>query len=320
MSDLDNFVPQPTYDGSFTFFSEEFDEAFHSHYGARQESYLKFALPTKLTTAADNGVVRLLDICYGLGYNTAAALQVIWEANPNCYVEVIGLELNPAVPKAAINQHIFHDWDYEYQEILTQLAFKHQVQTDRLKAKLLIGDARESIQPVHQSGFQADAIFLDPFSPPKCPQLWTVEFIRQVALCLHQDGLLATYSCAATVRAALLAAGLVISSTTPIGRRTPGTIAAHSKDGEVGGWGDEEKDITPIPPLSQAEQEHLQTRAAIPYRDPELRDSAEVIIMRRQQEQQASVLEPSSRWQKRWAKKLKQSRSSELFNILVCDD
>ncbi|MBD2388548.1 tRNA (5-methylaminomethyl-2-thiouridine)(34)-methyltransferase MnmD [Cylindrospermum sp. FACHB-282] len=303
MSDSDIFLPQLTQDGSFTFFSQEFGEAYHSHYGARQESYLKFALPAQVTAAAENGIVRLLDICYGLGYNTAAALQVIWEANPSCYVEVIGLELNPAVPKAAIKEHIFHDWDYEYQEILTQLAFNHQVQTNRLKAKLLISDARESIQLVRQSGFLADAIFLDPFSPPQCPQLWTVEFIQQVEECLHQDGLLATYSCAAAVRAALLAAGLVIGSTTPIGRRTSGTIAAHSRDGEVGGWGDEEQEITPIPPLSQKEAEHLQTRAAIPYRDPELRDSAEVIIIRRQQEQEASVLEPSSRWQKRWAKK-----------------
>lgn len=293
MSNSDNFVPQPTYDGSFTFFSEEFNEAFHSHYGARQESYLKFVLPSQLTTAAENGVVRLLDVCYGLGYNTAAALQVIWEANPICYVEVVGLELNPAVPKAAINQHIFHDWDYEYQEILTQLAFKHQVQTDRLKAKLVIGDARKSIQLVHQSGFQADAIFLDPFSPPKCPQLWTVEFMQHLSLCLHQDGLLATYSCAAAVRAAFLAAGLVIGSTPPVGRRTPGTVAAHSHSGE---WSLD----AALPALGQAEQEHLLTRAAIPYRDPQLRDSVQVILMRRKQEQQASSLKPSSHWQKKW--------------------
>ncbi|WP_071190841.1 MnmC family methyltransferase [Trichormus sp. NMC-1] len=301
MSYSDNFTPQQTQDGSFTFFSEEFDEAFHSHYGARQESYLKFALPTQVQKAAGNGIVRILDVCYGLGYNTAAALQVIWEANPICYVEVIGLELNPEVPKAAINQRIFYDWDYAFRQTLTELAFGHQSYTERLKAKLLIGDARESIQLVHQSGFQADAIFLDPFSPPHCPQLWTVEFIQKVALCLHQNGLLATYSCAAAVRTALLAAGLVIGSTTPIGRQTPGTIAGYPRDESVDNWGDEEEEIRPLPPLSEEEKEHLQTRAAIPYRDPQLRDAAEVIIMRRQQEQQASILETSSQWKKRWS-------------------
>ncbi|TAF05643.1 MAG: hypothetical protein EAZ77_13725 [Nostocales cyanobacterium] len=292
MLDTDNFTLHLTKDGSFTFFSQEFNEAFHSHHGAKQESYLKFAFPTQVQTVAKKGIVRILDVCYGLGYNTAAALEVIWQENPTCVVEVIGLELNPEIPKAAINQHIFNDWDDEYRNILTELAFKHHLQTNRLQAKLLIGDARKSIQEVRESGFLADAIFLDPFSPPQCPQLWTVEFIQKVALCLHENGLLATYSCAAAVRTALLAAGLVIGSTTPVGRRTPGTIAAYSKN--------REKDITDIYPLSQGETEHLQTRAAIPYRDSYLSDTAELILSRRQQEQQTSPLEPTSKWRKRW--------------------
>ncbi|WP_375511956.1 tRNA (5-methylaminomethyl-2-thiouridine)(34)-methyltransferase MnmD [uncultured Nostoc sp.] len=293
MSDLENFTPKLTADGSFTFVSQEFGESFHSHYGAKQESFFKFVEPTQLTTAAQKPVLRLLDICYGLGYNTAAALQTIWAVNPSCCVEVIGLEVNPAVPQAAIAYHLFDNWNCNYIEILSQLAFEHQVQTPCLKAKLLIGDARTTITLLRQSGFWADAIFLDPFSPPQCPQLWTVEFIKQLSLCLHQDGLLATYSCAAAVRTALLSAGLVIGSTPPVGRRSPGTVAAHSGSAEL-------KVLLALPILSQAEKEHLLTCAAIPYRDPGLSDSTEVIVMRRQQEQQASSLEPTSHWRKRW--------------------
>ncbi|MCC5658735.1 hypothetical protein LC608_17425 [Nostoc sp. XA010] len=286
MSDLENFTPKLTADGSFTFVSQEFGESFHSHYGAKQESFFKFVEPTQLTTVAQKPVLRLLDICYGLGYNTAAALQTIWAVNPNCSVEVIGLELNPAVPQAAIAHHLFDNWNCNYIEILSQLAFEHQVQIPRLKAKLLIGDARTTITLLRQSGFWADAIFLDPFSPPQCPQLWTVEFIKQVSLCLHQDGLLATYSCAAAVRTALLSAGLAISSTPPVGRRSPGTVAAYSNSTQH--WLNHSYPLTAFSMLSQPEKEHLLTRAAIPYRDPELSDSTEVIIMRRQQEQQAS--------------------------------
>ncbi|WP_335220165.1 tRNA (5-methylaminomethyl-2-thiouridine)(34)-methyltransferase MnmD [Nostoc sp.] len=249
--------------------------------------------PTQLATAAQKPVLRLLDVCYGLGYNTAAALQTIWAVNPSCFVEVIGLELNPAVPQAAIAHHLFDNWNCNYIEILKKLACEHQVQTPYLKAKLLIGDARNTIRLVHQSGFSADAIFLDPFSPPQCPQLWTVEFIKQVSLCLHPDGLLATYSCSAAVRTAFLSAGLVIYSTPPVGRRSPGTMATHSRIAES-------KNHSALTTLSQAEKEHLLTRAAIPYRDPQLSDPTEVIVMRRQQEQQASCLEPTSRWRKRW--------------------
>ncbi|MDZ8051559.1 MAG: tRNA (5-methylaminomethyl-2-thiouridine)(34)-methyltransferase MnmD [Aulosira sp. ZfuVER01] len=290
MPDFDTFVPQPTADGSFTFTSHEFGEAFHSHYGAKQESFLKFAEPTQLAARAQKPVLRLLDICYGLGYNTAAALQTIWDVNPNCSVELMALELNPSVPQAAIAHHLFDNWDYKYTDMLHQLAFKYQVQQEYLKAELILGDARESIQLLQQQGFLADAIFLDPFSPPQCPQLWTVEFIKQVSLCLHPDGILATYSCAASVRTALLTTGLTIASTPPVGRRSPGTVAVHQ-----GFYSTFALNL-----LSPSEIEHLQTRAAIPYRDPLLNDPAYVILMRRQQEQQASSLEPTSRWRKRW--------------------
>ncbi len=306
MTNLENFTPKLTADGSFTFVSQEFGESFHSHYGAKQESFFKFVEPTQLTTAAQKPVLRLLDVCYGLGYNTAAALQTIWAVNPSCNVEVIGLELNSAVPQAAIAHNLFDNWNCNYIEILSQLASEHQVQTACLKAKLLIGDARKTIAIVHESDFWADAIFLDPFSPPQCPQLWTVEFIKQLSLCLHPDGLLATYSCAAAVRTALLSAGLAIASTPPVGRRSPGTVAVQNRDGGTTGHGDAESFVEKFlvcpcfSALSQAEKEHLLTRAAIPYRDPQLRYPSELILKRRQQEQQASSLEPTSHWRKRW--------------------
>ena len=41
-----DFTPQPTADGSKTFFSKEFNESFHSHFGAKQESYFKYVVPT----------------------------------------------------------------------------------------------------------------------------------------------------------------------------------------------------------------------------------------------------------------------------------
>lgn len=277
----DRFVPQLTADGSATFYSDEFGESFHSNFGARQEAELKFIAPTVLEKKAHQPKVRLLDVCYGLGYNTASALAKIWAINPRCYIEVVALEINATVPQSAIAHTLLKDWCEPIPHILTALATKHEVQTDRCHASLPIGDARQTIKLV-QSDWRADAIFLDPFSPPKCPQLWTVEFLKLVASCLSNDGILATYSAAGAVRTALIAAGLHIGSTLPIGRRSPGTIAANYE----------------LPHLPVLEQEHLLTRAAIPYRDPTLNDLAPVILQRRRDEQQNSHLEPSTRWRK----------------------
>jgi tRNA U34 5-methylaminomethyl-2-thiouridine-forming methyltransferase MnmC len=288
MPENNYFLPEKTADGSFTFFSPEFGECFHSHQGAKLEAQLKFVEPLQLRLKARQPSLRLLDVCYGLGYNTAASLSAIWEVNPHCRVEWIGLELNPEVPKAAIAHELLNNWPSPIPELLSIFATKHYYQSDRLVAQLYIGEARETLAQVYQQGFQADAILLDPFSPPVCPQLWTVEFLGLLAKCLKPEGLLATYSCSAAVRTALLTAGLEIGPTQPVGRRSPGTLASFTRAN--------------LEKLSLQEEEHLQTKAAIPYRDPDLRDRAEVIIQRRQQEQLSSPLESSSQWKKRWLK------------------
>ncbi|MEA5534557.1 tRNA (5-methylaminomethyl-2-thiouridine)(34)-methyltransferase MnmD [Crocosphaera sp. XPORK-15E] len=287
---LDNILtPKPTDDGSYTFFSEEFNELFHSHSGAKQEAQYKFSEPCQLKEkASSKNTLKILDICYGLGYNSAAALETIWSINPHCQVELIALEKDETVPLQAISHQLLNSWSSPVVESLNILAQTQEFNNKTLKAKLLLGDARQTIK-ILDAIDTIDAIFLDPFSPPKCPQLWTVEFMQLIAKCLHKDGYLATYSCAASVRNALQLAGLKIGATRSVGRRSPGTVA---------NWTGEN-----LPILSQQEIEHLNTRAAIPYRDPNLEDSAEMIHQRRQKEQEKSNLEPSSHWKKRWINK-----------------
>ncbi len=286
MTEIKNLTAQMTEDGSLTFFSAEFGETYHSHYGAKQEAEKKFVETTQIKQKANQEKIKLLDICYGLGYNTASALTQIWAINANCKIEWIGLELDITVAQAAIAQELLNAWPINIRNLLKNIASDRQVETKNFQGQLLIGDARQTIQEVINREFQADAIFLDPFSPANCPQLWTVEFLQLVANCLKLEGYLATYSCAASIRSALKIANLKIGSTTPVGRRSPGTVASFRG--------------TELPPLSIQEEEHLLTRAAIPYRDPNLCDRAEIIINRRKIEQQSSLLEPSSHWKKRW--------------------
>jgi tRNA U34 5-methylaminomethyl-2-thiouridine-forming methyltransferase MnmC len=294
MPDTSAFTPQLTADGSFTFFSDEFGEFFHSTQGAKEEALLKFVEPCQLAQKAQKPVLRLLDVCYGLGYNTAVALETIWANNPDCHVELVALELDSTIPRTAIAHNLLSSWSQPIPQLLESMATSLQVQTDRFQAQLYLSDARTAIGQLHQTNFQADAIFLDPFSPRRCPQLWTVEFLRLVAGCCAIAGRLATYSCAAAVRSALISAGFKIGPTPPLRGRQPGTVASFND--------------ADLPVLSKRSQEHLQTRAAVPYRDPQLCDPAAVILHRRHIEQQASSLEPSSRWQKRWL--LEQSRNA----------
>jgi tRNA U34 5-methylaminomethyl-2-thiouridine-forming methyltransferase MnmC len=295
MSSLSPWVSQVTQDGSYTFFSTEFGETFHSVQGARTEAFQKFAQATRLVqkvqTLSARSSIRLLDVCYGLGYNTAAALETIWSVNPNCAIELYGLELDPTVPENALTPDLLGCWSTPVQAVLQELGQDHYRQQEGLSAQLLMGDARQTVQIVIQRGFKADAIFFDPFSPQHCPQLWSVEFFQAIAQCLAPDGILSTYSRSAAVRTALRSAGLCI------GTIATGDNLLHREwsQGTVAAWHSEN-----LPPLSLMEQEHLNTRASIPYRDPDLTDSSDVILARHRQEQQETLLESTSSWRRRW--------------------
>ncbi len=282
---------QQTEDGSYTFFSPEFNERFHSQSGAHQEAAQKFVQPCDLEsrarTLAPGETLYLLDLCYGLGYNSAAALAAIWAVNPQAQVAIAALELDPRIPQQAVAQDLLQGWPEAIAQALATLAHQGTVQTERLQAHLWLGDARQTLPQLQATRFQADAIFLDPFSPPQGPALWTPDFLTWAARCLRPEGRLATYSCAAAVRATLRVIGLHLGETPAVGRRAPGTVASFSTTG--------------LAPLTPRSEEHLQTRAAVPYRDPSLRDPAAVILARRQQEQQLSSLEPTTHWKRRWA-------------------
>ena len=302
------FTPVETGDGSSTFYSETFGEWFHSREGACDEAQKTYVESSHLAARARGKSLKILDVCYGLGYNTAAALEMIWQVNPACDVEIVGLEIDIEVAKSAIAQGLTQSYSPDVQRVLQYLATKglavlpSNVMPNHehvLKAQLLLGDARQQIQPLLAQGWQADVIFLDPFSPPHCPQLWTVEFIAKVAQCLHPDrGVLVTYSCAAAVRSALKLAGLTIGSIRAGGRKWPGTLASYCSMSDCS-----EELPSGSQRLSQQEKEHLQTRAAVPYRDPSQSATAEEILARRLKEQSTSELMPTQPWRLRWKSK-----------------
>lgn len=69
--------PYFTNDGTVGLFSRNDDDVYHSTYGALTESWQKFIIPSRLEEyLTRHNEVKILDICYGIGYNTKTALQV----------------------------------------------------------------------------------------------------------------------------------------------------------------------------------------------------------------------------------------------------
>src|SRR5574344_921407 len=71
---MDKFIPYFTGDSSVGLYSDEFDDIYHSACGALSEAYEKFIIPSDINLNKHNNI-NILDICYGLGYNTKAFIN-----------------------------------------------------------------------------------------------------------------------------------------------------------------------------------------------------------------------------------------------------
>ena len=103
-----------TNDGSAGLFNKNVDDIYHSTHGAYSESYEKFLLSSGfLDFIKNNDKVSILDICYGIGYNSKTALDEILKLDKTLEVKIDALEydeklikISPFIKNQLINNNI----------------------------------------------------------------------------------------------------------------------------------------------------------------------------------------------------------------------
>lgn len=210
-----------TADKSETFLNEEVGECYHSLKGAAEEARQKYAIPCKIRELAKTkGKIRILDVCFGLGYNSAMAISEALEENPRCEIEVIGLENDAEIISRIQEVTPPISFYVHYQKLTPQnLELKHK----KVSVRVLLGDARETIKQLGDNHF--DAVFYDPFSPKTSPQMWEIPLFQEVWRVMNSSAILATYTCARMARDNMSKAGLMYDDGPIWGRRGPGTMA-----------------------------------------------------------------------------------------------
>lgn len=204
-----------TKDGSYTCYNEEFKENYHSVSGAFEESFKKYVEPCGVKEG-----FKILDVCFGLGYNTCAAIF------NSKNLKVIGLEFDRNVLDKIKDMQIPKEYEEKY-SVIRKVASDLKFKDSECEINILLGDARKTIKEIDE---KFDAIFLDPFSTTKNTELWTVEFFKELKRCLNDDGILATYSSSSHVRAGLIQAGFKIGNGPVVGRVRPSTLASIDRE------------------------------------------------------------------------------------------
>jgi len=381
-------------DGSFSLWSPDFREGFHSGRGAVREAQETFVRPSQLERFQAGERLTLLEVCVGTGSNLAALLEAC--ARRGLQLDWIGLELDPRPLALALAAPAFRDqWQPGTLTILEQLqrhggwgagsgaasgtggaygsgatggssssddgnsddgggaggagsregntgagrdascdAGRDRTAADsaesgrdascadswdasreggpdgRSRGRILWGDARDNLArlQLEQRG-RLDLIWHDAFSPQRCPQLWTLEFLTRLATLLRPQGRWLSYCSAAAVREALRMVPLQLAALPAPAAAAGGAGSATAAARRIWSGGTL---ASPMPlepsrlwrPLSPLEREHLASSAGEPYRDPDGRATAAAIHSRRQLAQAAGLArgerQASGAWRRRW--------------------
>ena len=268
-----------TDDGSYSINSKEINhkvETLHTSTGAISESFEKFIKPMKFNYDKD---IAILDICAGIGYNTSAAIADFIKNSNDSNLKIDMVEISKAtlacglfVP-SPIKEHDITKKAIE-DELIKQdyaaLSLETAEIPQNIDINVFIEDARQTVQNLESNSY--DAIFLDPFSQNMAPELFSLEFFKQFRRLIKDDGIVATYTSAAPIRAAFIDADFYIGLGPIFGRKQGGTLASPN----------------PLM-LETSLPKNDEIRIAlsdvgIPFRDPNLNDSSDVILQRRTDE------------------------------------
>lgn len=268
-----------TEDGSYSINSKEINnkiETLHTSTGAISESFEKFIKAVKFDYAKD---IAILDICAGLGYNTSAAIENFIKNSDNTNLKVDMVEISKAtlacgllVP-SPIKEHDITKKAIENELIKSnyaRLSLEQSEIPDNIEINVYIEDARQCIQKLKSKSY--DAIFLDPFSQNMSPELFSVDLFKEFKRVIKDDGIIATYTSSAPVRAAFIEAGFYIGLGPIFGRKQGGTLASPNPS------------MLDTSLLKNDEIRIALSDVGIPFRDPNLSNSSEDILNKRQKE------------------------------------
>ena len=260
MKNIETFI---TADGSVGLYNKELDEIYHDENGAKKEAFEKFVKPVLMYK---DKPVDILDICYGIGYNTKTAIEYLHKIK-----SIDCLEIDEEL--------VGKSYEFEFDEKINKTIEKNLKEPDFIH--FYIDDARKTIKKLDK---KYDIIFHDGFSPQKQAQLWSEEFIQEIAKHLKKDGIYATYNHSKPVLNALNKAGLNLGKTL-VDDRMCAIVASFNPE------------MIKIP-FSSEEMGELNTKSAITYKDKNLDLSHEQMVQNREDELHASTLDTLSHYKK----------------------
>lgn len=195
-----------TNDLSPTLYSEEFEQAYHSHYGAISESmhvFIQNGLEKWLLSGKKN--IRIFEMGFGTGLNAALTWQYALKHHLTIQYETI--ELFP------VDINLISDFKTLDEDLNQKIQILHEINWNEpfnFEPFQLIKKQESLID--FDSAVPFDLIYFDAFSPNAQPELWTESIFEKMYQLLNPNGILTTYCAKGEVKRNLKKAEFEVQS------------------------------------------------------------------------------------------------------------
>lgn len=238
----------------------------------------------KISKSVNKILLKNLISCFGLDFLSKDSIKILQNRENDDFFDNSLLNFYKIFLKNRIYLHqnknkstFVHNIYYKYvsrrYKYLNDLSLKYTI-------NFIVSDIRRYLI---QTDRKYDLIFLDGFTPSKCPCIWSVDIFKELYNHLNNDGVLLTYNKSAPVRKAMIDNKFYIGNTVSDKNKLIGTIAS--------------KKISNIKnKLSDKDFGLLSTKAGIPYRDINLSLDNNIIKANREKEVAESLLLSSTQY------------------------
>ena len=193
-----------THDGSTTIHIEEWDECYHSKFGAIQEAYHVF-IKNGLEVLAAASEISILEIGFGTGLN--ALITMLEAEKRQIKVNYVGVEAYPVAFDEIVQLNYATQLEVPNRqadfERLHTLPWEETIEVTPYftltKRKQFFSDITD------ENAF--DLVYFDAFGYNVQPELWNEAIFKKMYRALKSKGILTTYACRTTIKNAMQTVG-----------------------------------------------------------------------------------------------------------------
>ncbi len=225
--------------GNMTPISAEFGDVYFSKSGGLDETNHVFLqgnhLPERFKNIKQNQIFTIIETGFGTGLNFLATCLLWQETAPKtARLHFVSTEKFPLI-KSDLQQALSVWTDEKIRFFIHQLVTNyplalsgcHRLHFDNITLDLWLGDALDSFNGMVA---QADAWFLDGFSPSKNSELWSSDIFNKIKELSKPAATLATFTSSGFVRRELLRIGMNAKKIKGFGRKREMLIAHFAEE------------------------------------------------------------------------------------------